>query len=278
MLEWDDLRVFQEAVRSGDYSSAARKLGMDRTTIGRRMARLERAIGQEIWHLTEDGYRPTPLGLSLLDVAGLTERALGKLEGILPPPKMIRVAGTAGLADGALLELKDARLPRLEAVYALDGVAALQSRLADVAVAIVRDVPAGLAGRRVAPFDQRRYTGRAGDRSLLGWSHAFLLANPQGWARLNATPEAQIEVSSFDALHRAIAADRGTAWLWREIGDADPRLRPMDDQPPATATADLWVMHRAEPPPSPAVTELCDALAAALQAGSLIPSASAAAR
>ncbi|OAN66677.1 hypothetical protein A7X12_11250 [Sphingomonas sp. TDK1] len=279
MLEWDDLRIFQEAVRSGDYSSAARKLGMNRTTIGRRMARLERAVGNEIWQLTEAGYRPTALGRALLRIATRTEQALGQLDGMLPPPNVIRVAGTAGLADWALTRLKATVPPRLESVPALDGVAALQSRLADLAIVIVRDLPAGLDGRRVGPFEQGRYVGPADNRTALGWSHALMLANPQGWARLNAVDDAPLEVSSYAVLKEAVAADLGSGWLWQVMGDADPRLKRIEARAGGAATADLWVLHRAEPPPSPALLALRDALVDSLQAlSSLIPSASMAAR
>ena len=42
-MEWDDLRIFLAAVRAGSYSAAAPRLGINRTTVGRRVTVLEEA-------------------------------------------------------------------------------------------------------------------------------------------------------------------------------------------------------------------------------------------
>ena len=45
-MDWDDLRIFLSVSRTESLSGAGRRLGMDASTIGRRIARLERAVGQ----------------------------------------------------------------------------------------------------------------------------------------------------------------------------------------------------------------------------------------
>ena len=44
MFDWDDLRVFLAAARSGSLTAAAQQLGIDPATVGRRNARLESAL------------------------------------------------------------------------------------------------------------------------------------------------------------------------------------------------------------------------------------------
>ena len=44
-MDWDDLRIFLQLVRTGRMAGAGRALGLDDTTVGRRVARLEREVG-----------------------------------------------------------------------------------------------------------------------------------------------------------------------------------------------------------------------------------------
>ncbi|NLH82737.1 MAG: LysR family transcriptional regulator, partial [Phyllobacteriaceae bacterium] len=45
MYDWDDLRVFLALVRAGSLSAAARALGVEHTTVARRIEGLERDLG-----------------------------------------------------------------------------------------------------------------------------------------------------------------------------------------------------------------------------------------
>ncbi|MFD2499294.1 hypothetical protein ACFSTI_11230 [Rhizorhabdus histidinilytica] len=58
------------------------------------------------------------------------------------------------------------------------------------------------------------------------WGHAMMLANPQPWARLNAKDEAGrcVEVDGIAALHDAVRAGLGRAWLWERLAARDPAL------------------------------------------------------
>lgn len=268
-IEWDDVRIFQTAVRAGDYSTAARKLGIDRTTVGRRFARLERAAGQSLWDQAASGYRPTQAGREVLRAATVMERAMARLQaaigvtggGLCGP---VRIAGTAGIAALLLPALADGLEPNpelsVEVVGARDAIAAVHQRQADLGIAIARTKPRDLAGQRVGTFEQRLYERRerAADRRV-AWGHAMMLANPQPWARLNAPGDgAAIEVDGIGAMHAATQAGAGRAWLWRAVGDSDTALRALPDQPPASAAAGIWIVHRSDIAVEPAVAVLRD--------------------
>lgn len=275
-IEWDDVRIFQTAVRAGDYSTAARKLGIDRTTVGRRFARLERAAGRSLWEQTAAGYRPTQAGLAVLRAATIMERAMTRLGSDLGLPGgglrgPVRIAGTAGIATLLLPGLADvlARHEQVsvEIVGARDAIAAIHQRQADLGIAIARTKPRDLAGQRVGSFEQRLYVRR--DRAPSGriaWGHAMMLANPQPWARLNAPDDqAAMEVDSITAMHEAARAGLGRAWLWRVLGDRDAELIALPDKPPASAAAGLWIVHRSDMAVEPAVALLHRAAAEILQ-------------
>ncbi len=277
-IEWDDVRVFQSAVRAGDYSNAARKLDMDRTTVGRRFARLERAAGRTLWEQTATGYRPTEAGRAVLRAAAEMERLMVRLGGELADgghavAGPVRVAGTAGVATLLLPAMAGflARYPAiaLEVVGARDAIAAVQQRQADIGFAIARSKPRDLAGVRLAGFEQRRYVraGTSPDR-IIGWGHAIILANPQPWARLNALPRdlPLLEVDGLSAMHQAVRAGLGSAWLWRAIGDGDSMLEALPDEAPGAADAALWIVHRSDFEVEPAVAALRDAAGEILDA------------
>lgn len=58
-MDWDDLRIFLAVARADSLSGAGRRLGVDASTVGRRIARLERATGVALFHKTPQGYSPT---------------------------------------------------------------------------------------------------------------------------------------------------------------------------------------------------------------------------
>jgi len=279
-IEWDDLRVFQTAVRAGDYSTAARKLGIDRTTVGRRVARLERVTGKTLWEKSAGGYQPTRAGRAILRAAAAMERAmtdlhdeLGIAGGVGGSP--LRIAGTVGIASYLLPMLapfaQSHRDISIELVSAKDAVAAVQQRLADIGIAIARMPPAELTGVRIAPFVQARYVRRGADADRrVMWNHAVMLASPQAWARLNAPRDGLtgVEVGSLAAMIDAVRAGMGSAWLWtRAVGD-DDELACVEDAPPRAAEASLWLVHRADLSLEPAAQALLATIGKALASDS----------
>lgn len=74
-MDWDDLRVFVTVARAGRISVAARQLGVEHTTVGRRLAALERDLGVPLFHRTAAGYRLTPHGERALSSALAMEQA-----------------------------------------------------------------------------------------------------------------------------------------------------------------------------------------------------------
>ena len=82
-LDWDDLRYFLEAVRASTLAGAARALGVEHTTIGRRLSALERALGASLVLRSPDGLRLTPLGERILPRVEEVERAVSAVREVL---------------------------------------------------------------------------------------------------------------------------------------------------------------------------------------------------
>lgn len=98
-LDWDDLRFFLEAARARTLAGAARKLGTEHTTVGRRLAALERALGAALVLRGPDGLRLTELGERLLPSAEQIERTVLSLRDLAQQGVVrVRLAVPSGFA------------------------------------------------------------------------------------------------------------------------------------------------------------------------------------
>ena len=76
MLDWNDLRYFLAVAREGSTLAAGRALRVSQTTVARRIAALEQALGFPLFEKRQAGYALTPTGHELIARAEQAERAL----------------------------------------------------------------------------------------------------------------------------------------------------------------------------------------------------------
>jgi DNA-binding transcriptional LysR family regulator len=79
-FDWDDLRFLLALARHGSTIAAGRVLGVDQSTVHRRLSELERALGGRLVHRHATGYRLTELGHRVVPLAETVERAVRALE------------------------------------------------------------------------------------------------------------------------------------------------------------------------------------------------------
>ena len=107
-LSWDDIRYFLAVARAGSQNAAASELGVNHTTVGRRLAALEGRLGARLFDRCENRMVPTPEGwLAFAEAQRMEEAAVAfarrlrgsnqKLSG------EIRLSTTEGLARRWLL-------------------------------------------------------------------------------------------------------------------------------------------------------------------------------
>jgi DNA-binding transcriptional LysR family regulator len=72
---WDDVRVFLTALRQGSLGAASAKLGIDTSTVSRRLSSLEDALGGKLFDRGREGLTPTRLGEIVLPAAEAMEAA-----------------------------------------------------------------------------------------------------------------------------------------------------------------------------------------------------------
>ncbi|WP_147458646.1 LysR family transcriptional regulator, partial [Pseudomonas savastanoi] len=77
LLNWDDLKFFLEVARTRKVSSAARRLGVDYTTVSRRINSLETSLGTLLFEKSRNnGFIMTAEGQRLLGYAESIESTL----------------------------------------------------------------------------------------------------------------------------------------------------------------------------------------------------------
>jgi len=75
-FNWDDLRFFLRAAQTKTLAGAARSMGVEHTTIGRRLSALERALGAPLVLRGPEGLTLTPLGQRIAPLVQEVERAV----------------------------------------------------------------------------------------------------------------------------------------------------------------------------------------------------------
>ena len=73
VTDWNDLRYFLAVAREGSTLAAGRALRVSQTTVARRIAALEQAVGFPLFDKKQAGYAPTPAGEALLPIAERVE-------------------------------------------------------------------------------------------------------------------------------------------------------------------------------------------------------------
>ena len=159
-MDWDDLRIFLAVARQESLSAAGRALKIDPATVGRRIARLEDAIGARLFAKGPQGYAITDEGARLLTHAERAEAAIeGAAEALTGPDGLtgqIRIGAPDGCANyllpQVLARICDAN-PGLEVqVVALPRVFNLSKREADMAIAVSRPTAGRLTVQKLTDY------------------------------------------------------------------------------------------------------------------------------
>ena len=167
MQHWDDLRIFLAVARSGRIATAARLLGVDGTTVSRRLARLAERIGRPLFEAVAGERRLTEEGQALLGHAETIEAAVIAATapaGDLAPAGHVRLSVAEGLATWVLapkiapFQAANPRI-RLDLITA-SGFLNPSKREADIAVMLARPRSAQLRASELARYRLRLYAGK----------------------------------------------------------------------------------------------------------------------
>jgi DNA-binding transcriptional LysR family regulator len=246
-MNWDDLRVFLAVARSGQVARASPLLGLDATTVGRRIQRLEKALGQVLFERHRDGHRLTEAGERLVSRAEQMDQAVQHVHddepGAIQPGGIVRVSASEGFGTWFIarhLGRFGQRFPSIGIdLVATNGFLSPFRRETDVAILLARPRRGPLVARKLTDYGLRLFASRdyldaapAIDRPadlrrhpLIGYIPDFVYAPELHYLKEVADKlEPHLRSSSINAQHQLASSGNGVAILPCFIGDIDPRL------------------------------------------------------
>lgn len=264
-LDWSDLQYILAVANNGSLAGAARALGVNHSTVQRRITSFEALQQVTVFDRKPDGYKLTIEGQQLLEAAKAVEQAVWGLERKISG-KDLKLEGTIRLTTtdtllhtivGRPLALFHRKYPDiLMDVSVTNSILSLTRRDADVAIRPAQSKPEPLVGDHVGDIQFAIYAAPAYLRTRpnptlagLDWlAPGDTLANstPGRWLR-RTVPKAKIVMKTDSLLALGCAAQRGlgAAMLPTYLGDELDGIKRVDVAY-EKFTNGLWIVTHAD--------------------------------
>jgi len=245
-LDWDDLRILLALETGGSITAAARALKVDASTVSRRLAALEGALGVQLVVRTPDGIKMSEAGGMALDAARAVDASVRDLVTKIAsadrlPRGVVRVSVTDGFAPivyDALAPTR-ARHPdlHLEVIVANERVDLARGEV-DVAVRLFRESSGDLVVRKVGTIGWSLYAGAhyvskrgmptvttLGEHDVVGYEAAAARGPGARWLDANArAARVVVRGPSVTSVVAAVRAGMGCSALPCFIASRDALL------------------------------------------------------
>lgn len=211
MFAWDDLRLVLAIARAGNLAAAAAALGVNHSTIFRRLNALERQLDSKLFERLATGYRTTQSGVRLIEAAERMEteafaldRELTGRDTRLSGQLRVTCSETLGLCilTGEIARFRAAH-PGIVVELSVDNrMLDLSRREADVALRAMRPAQGELFGRKLSDLHWAVYASESYLRSrrapktvadleqhtIIGWAEAAPHTKAVVWFARNVPP------------------------------------------------------------------------------------------
>lgn len=268
-MNWDDLQYFLAVARSRTLSGAARALGVDATTVGRRIDRLAEGLNTTLFEITPAGQELTTSGAKLLLHAEEAERAIVAAGGAVRGERAslsgtVRISLSEGFATWVLapgLAAFQDHHPHIALeIVSTNGFLNPSKREADLAIMLARPARGPLITRKLSDYRLSLYAnpaylarhGTPVDRAdlrhhrLIGYIPDFIYSDELRYmADIEDGLEPGFSSSSINVQHMLAASGGGIAVLPDFIGAQDPRLtRVLSDH--VRVSRSFWLVVHAD--------------------------------
>lgn len=257
MFDWQDLKHFVVLARTGSLSAAAREMGCDHATVGRRVAALEKALGLRLILRLP---RSTPLTQDGKMIAGLAAEIENQSHAIVrharsageTPQTQVRISAPPSIA-ARVIAPEIARFhqafPHITLILSGESaIAELDRGDAEVAVRMVRPQQPDLLVQRIGIMRYALYATPQhaalpeAARAFIAYGHHYQHQPHQQWLQqlLQGRPVV-FEASDLFSLQEAARSGLGAVVLPTFVADSDPDLVVLPT--PITApTRELWLV------------------------------------
>jgi DNA-binding transcriptional LysR family regulator len=259
-VRWDDVRIFLAIRRHRTLAAAAARLELDTSTVSRRLAALEEALGVPLFERTREGLLPARAAEQVLAAAEAMEAAHARLtrdasEVEAAAEGIVRVSTAPGMSSVFVAPLL-AKLRRRYPKISIELDAAVRPRdltrhEADLALRSVRSQGADLVTRRLlsarwvaaaAPALARRLGELAAweDVPWIAWDRDLASLPYARWLAQHV-PAADVALRTSDFLAQLAAAASGLGALLAPIPYLPrAKLVPLRYTPGLRASAEAW--------------------------------------
>ncbi|MBB3139264.1 LysR family transcriptional regulator [Halomonas organivorans] len=275
ILDWQDIQLFLEVAHTERLTEAARRLGVDHSTLSRRTRRFEQRLNAQLFERSTHGYRLTEAGQRLLAHAEeMARHANEALETLSDQNRQlsgqIRLGVTEGFGTWVITPLLAGfgeRHPRLTLdLLALPRVVNLSRHEADLAITVERPGSAGLVTSRLCDYRLRLYASRnylarhgtperlaeLGQHRLIGYVDDLIFSDQLHYldpllapGRVDTPPHFGIRSTSVTAQYRAVRQGAGLAILPCFMAEPDDDLvAVLEDE--VEVVRQFWITARQE--------------------------------
>ncbi|SMF30061.1 DNA-binding transcriptional regulator, LysR family [Alteromonadaceae bacterium Bs31] len=259
MNNWDDLRYFLQLARNGSLSAAARALGVNHSTIARRIGAFEKTHGIKLFTRHPEGYRLSDAGEEIYARALTIEAENHAVERLLYAGDT-RLSGKLvatmphDLANFCIiphLQVFTEQYPDVDLELVVSpGLKNLSAREADMAIRLTPAPPDNLVGVELAKLRHGVYFSdeasfHSKQPNLIIWRHETQLPD---WATEHF-PESNVvlRVDDLASMYAAVKAGLGIArmpcYLPDVLKDSHIYRTPISLTP---STWGVWVLHHAD--------------------------------
>jgi molybdate transport repressor ModE-like protein len=239
-MNWDDFRLFLAVARTGSISGGAKQLGVQHSTVSRRMRQLEEQLGARLIERKKSGYELTQAGENLQAAAQRVEREvlgvdgslLGQDTNLIGP---LRVSAINNMASTVLLPMFASfsqAHPDVELhIMVSNNDASLSQREADIAIRLTNSPTDTLIGKKLVTVASTIYGSRTyldqlqADGGEPKWIGVECCEFHRSWTKQTCEATSHQFVSDDTLLTKAaIREGLGLSYLPCFMGDTDPAL------------------------------------------------------
>jgi DNA-binding transcriptional LysR family regulator len=264
-LNWDEFRLVKSIADARSLAGAAERLGVNQSTVYRRLAAVEAAVGARLFDRSRTGYEPTSAGEDMIALAATMAESIIEFERRVAG-RDVKLTGelsvTVPLGVGlhfmpAIVAQFQASNPGviIELILSNDALD-LSRRGADVAVRLTNDPPETLVGRRVCTARWCVYRRRdmaakpaaepAESTAFVGYADSLGPASSRRWIEVNVDPgRIAAKANSAHCMLELVLKGLGAALLPCFLGDRSPDLVRVG-YPLPELDAGLWTLTHAD--------------------------------
>ena len=258
MHNWDDFRFFLKVVETGSFSQAAKKLGVNHSTVSRRIQALEASHGVKLLERTQQGYQMTDAGASVFELIEQIEQSHLRASRVLLGQDE-RLAGEINLTmphelfDHILAKPLNAFNRRHPDIHfnlqVSKGLRNIANREADLAVRFTNNPPEYLVGTCITTMQHGFYKHRDlvlnDSTPIVVWEQDKALPY---WAEPNLkNPHIVTRVDDLNAMYSAVQAGFGVARIPCFMPDvvADPEVERLPISLPRSNWG-VWLLNHVD--------------------------------